>query len=135
MIGTPSSLVAEGIAGLASEILLGDEEERVLTGHLAAPASSTTPISPARAKKVSRPLGHVGRERRAAGPHARRFRGGGVRLPDEAGVCAPRSVPKQMIRFVTDPVWGSYVSTYTDGYKLCRLQGSSAATRRASSAS
>ena len=26
----------------------------------------------------------------------------------------------QSIRFVTDPVWGSYVSTYTDGYKLCR---------------
>ena len=34
MVGTPSSLVSEGIAGLAAEILLGDEEERVLATHL-----------------------------------------------------------------------------------------------------
>ena len=27
---------------------------------------------------------------------------------------------EQAIRFINDPVWRSYVSTYTDGYDLCR---------------
>jgi hypothetical protein len=26
----------------------------------------------------------------------------------------------QSVRFITDPVWRSYVSTYTAGYDLCR---------------
>ena len=25
-----------------------------------------------------------------------------------------------LIRFIDDPVWRSYVTTYTDGYDLCR---------------
>ena len=26
----------------------------------------------------------------------------------------------QQISFITDPTWRAYVSTYTDGYRLCR---------------
>ncbi len=119
MIGTPSSLVAEGIAGLASEILLGDEEERVLAGHLDGTGVEYDPDLSHRAKKVSRPLGHVGANvallihtrgasEEEAFDYAMKW---GLRSAKRA---------KQMIRFVTDPVWGSYVSTYTDGYDLCR---------------
>ena len=35
------------------------------------------------------------------------------------GLTSPRRA-KQSVRFVTDPVWRSYISTYTDGYELCR---------------
>ena len=26
----------------------------------------------------------------------------------------------QALRFITDPVWRTYGTTYTDGYRLCR---------------
>ena len=35
------------------------------------------------------------------------------------GLSSPRRA-KQSVRFVTDPVWRSYITTYTDGYELCR---------------
>ncbi len=31
-----------------------------------------------------------------------------------------RKRAEQAVRFITDPVWRSYVTTYTDGYDLCR---------------
>ena len=27
---------------------------------------------------------------------------------------------QQAIRFTTDPVWRSYITTYTDGYRICK---------------
>jgi hypothetical protein len=27
---------------------------------------------------------------------------------------------RQGIRFMTDPVWRSYITTYTDGYRICK---------------
>jgi hypothetical protein len=31
-----------------------------------------------------------------------------------------RKRAKQSVRFITDPLWRSYVTTYTAGYDLCR---------------
>ena len=27
---------------------------------------------------------------------------------------------RQSVRFMTDPVWRSYITTYTDGYRICK---------------
>jgi hypothetical protein len=35
------------------------------------------------------------------------------------GLTSPKRAG-QSVRFVTDPVWRSYVTTYTDGYEICR---------------
>ena len=119
MVGTPSSLVSEGIAGLASEILLGDQEEQVLAGHLDGTGVRYDPDLSHRAKEAARPLGYVARNV-ALLIHTR---GASEEEAIEYSIkwaLRSRKRAEQSIRFVTDPVWRSYVSTYTDGYELCR---------------
>ncbi len=38
----------------------------------------------------------------------------------------------QAMRFITDPIWRSYVTTYADGYRVCRdwVDGDPARFRR-----
>ena len=72
MIGTPSALISEGIAGLAAEILLGDEEQRVTAEHVAGTGVALRPRSLA-----CRPEGAASArprrgECRAAAAHERR---------------------------------------------------------------
>ena len=119
MIGTPSSLVAEGIAGLASEILLGDEEEQVLAEHLDGTGVEYDPGVSRRVKEARRPIAYVGANvallihtRGASEEEA-------IEYWMKWGLRSAK-LAKQSIRFATDPVWRSYVSTYTDGYELCR---------------
>ena len=119
MVGTPSSLVSEGIAGLAAEILLGDEEERVLATHLDGTAIEYDPDLSRAVKKASRPFAYVG------GNVALLIHTRGA--SEEAAVeysikwaLRSRKRAVQSIRFITDPVWRSYVTTYTAGYDLCR---------------
>jgi hypothetical protein len=119
MVGTPSSLVAEGIAGLAAEILLGDEEQQVLAEHLDGTGVQYDPDLSRRVKETARPLGYVGANvallihtRGASEEEA-------IEYSMKWGLRS-RKRAKQSVRFVTDPVWRSYVSTYTDGYDLCR---------------
>jgi hypothetical protein len=119
MVGTPSSLVSEGIAGLASEILLGDEEERILATHLDGTAVAYDPGHSRAVKEASRPIAYV------AGNVALLVHTRGV--SEEEAVeysmrwaLRSRKRAGQSVRFITDPVWRSYVSTYTAGYDLCR---------------
>ncbi len=48
MIGTPAALISEGIAGLAAEILLGDEEQEVTAEHVAGDGVAYDPDALAR---------------------------------------------------------------------------------------
>jgi hypothetical protein len=119
MVGTPSSLIGEGIAELASEILLGDETERVTAAHVEGTGVRYDPDLSRAVRQANRPLAHV------AGNVALLIhtRGGSDEEAREYsmrwGLTSPRRA-KQTIRFVTDPVWGSYITTYTDGYEVCR---------------
>jgi hypothetical protein len=119
MVGTPSSLISEGIASLASEILLGDDEERVTAEHVDGTDVRYEPDLSRAVKKARRPLAYVavnvallihtrGASEEEACDYSLRW-----------GLTSPRRA-KQSVRFVTDPVWRSYISTYTDGYDLCR---------------
>jgi hypothetical protein len=118
MVGTPQSLVSEGIAGLASEILLGDEEEEVTAAHV--PPNTAYDIDQSRAVKHARhPLAGVG------GNAALLLHANGV-AEDEVrdyimhwGLFSERRA-EQALRFITDPVWRSYSMTYASGYQLCR---------------
>ena len=42
-----------------------------------------------------------------------------IEYPMRWGLTSRRRA-EQCVRFITDPVWRSYVTTYTDGYDLCR---------------
>ena len=119
MVGTPSSLIGEGIAELADEILLGDEAERVTAAHVEGTGVRYDPDLSRAVRKANRPLARVAgnvalliHTRGASQEEARQY---SMRW----GLTSPKRA-SQSVRFVTDPVWGSYVTTYTDGYVLCR---------------
>ena len=119
MIGAPQSLVAEGIATLAPEMVLGDEEHDVAAEHLVAAGVDYDPEVGRAVTEASQPLRHV-RTNTALMLHA----DGGSE--DDAlaylmhwGLISKQRA-EQALRFMTHPVWRSYGTTYTDGYRLSR---------------
>jgi hypothetical protein len=118
MVGTPSSLISEGIAGLATEILLGDEEEHVIAAHVEGTEVAYDPDLSRTVKEARRPLIYVGRNvalllhtRGASKEEAIEY--------SMRWALSSRRRAEQSVRFNTDPVWRSYVTTYTAGYDLC----------------
>jgi hypothetical protein len=119
MVGTPSALISEGIAGLAAEILLGEEEQEVTAKHVANTAVAYDPDVSRAVQKAVIPLGRV------AGNAALMLHTRGASTAEAIeyvmrwGLTSRRRA-EHLIRFITDPVWRSYVTTYTDGHDLCR---------------
>ena len=119
LIGTPQSLIAEGIAGLAPEILLGDEEQEVTASHVSGTGVAYDPEVSRAVQQARLPLVDV------PGNVAFLLHADGGTVDDaEAylmrwGLMSEKRA-KQGVRFVTDPVWRAYGTTYTDGYRLCR---------------
>ena len=118
MIGTPQSLVAEGIAQLAVDIALGDDHEAVAAEHLARVGVEYDADHGRRVKQARRPLEHVV-------ANAAFLLHEDSCSPDEArdyivrwGLVSEERA-QQSVRFITHPIWRSYASTYTDGERLC----------------
>jgi hypothetical protein len=119
MVGTPSSLIGEGIAMLASEVLLGDEAERVTAAHVQGTGVRYDPDLSRAVREANRPLARVGGNV-ALLIHTR---GASEKEASEYSMrwgLSSRLRATQSVRFVTDPVWRAYITTYTDGYELCR---------------
>ena len=118
-VGTPQCLLAEGLADLGLEVVMGRRPEALVAAHL-------------------RPLGvrydaEVAAEVAEAGEALDHVRGNvGFLLhadhADEADVIdyamrwglASRERAAKMIQFMTDPTWRAYVSCYLEGLPLCR---------------
>ncbi len=118
MIGTPESLIAEGIAEVATEILLEDEDA-FAAEHLGRHGIGYD-ADVARAVKVARgPLDGV------SGNVALMLHEEGASEDDALdylrrwGLMSDRRA-NQAMKFIGDPMWRSYVTTYADGYRLCR---------------
>jgi hypothetical protein len=117
MIGAPQSLIAEGIAKLAPEIVVEDQDaltaEQLSKFGIDYDASTAAAIRRARA-----PL------ERVPGTAALLLYEDGIDV-DEARTYLKRWAlmsdkrADRALRFITHPVWRSYVSTYDDGHELC----------------
>jgi hypothetical protein len=99
--------------------MLGDEEEHVVAGHVEGTGVAYDPELSRRVKEARRPIGYV------PGNVALLIHTRGA-SEDEAieylmrwGLVTRRRA-EQLVRFITDPVWRTYISTYTAGYDLCR---------------
>jgi hypothetical protein len=119
LIGTPQSTISEGIAGLAAEVLLGAEEEAVIGTHMARAGVEYDPDVSRAVKNARRPFERVSgnvalmvHSQGADHEEARQY------LMKWALSSERRST--QQMSFITDPVWRSYVTTYADGYEVCR---------------
>jgi hypothetical protein len=118
MVGTPSSLVSEGIASLAAEILLGDEVERVVAEHVEGTGVPYDAEVSWRVQQAIKPFAYV------AGNIALlvHTRGGSVEEAIEYSMrwaLRSRKRAEQAVRFVTNALWRSYSTTYSAGYDLC----------------
>lgn len=119
LIGTPQNLIAEGIAGLGAEILLGSDEERVTAEHVAASGVDYDPEVSRTVKRARLPLAGV------QANVALMLHSGGATLEDGRdylmrwGLASEQRAAHQL-DFVLDPTWRAYVSMYVQGYRLCR---------------
>ena len=130
MIGTPDSLIAEGIAGLASSMVL--ENEEAFAGEVLGRHGIDYDAELARAvKAVRRPLARASDnaammlyEDGATEDEALEY------LKDRALMSDRRA--SQAMKFIVDPIWRSYVTTYEDGYEVCKtwVDGDPARFRR-----
>jgi hypothetical protein len=118
MVGAPEALIAEGIAGLAIEILL-ENQDTFVAEHLERHGIAYD-VGRAQAVKAARkPLEGV------AGNVALMLYEQGASEEDAAeylqhwALMSDRRAAQGM-RFITDPIWRSYVTTYADGYRVCR---------------
>ena len=119
LIRTPQALISEGIAGLGPEILLGDDEERLTAEHVAPTGVEYDAELSNLVKKARRPFELVG------GNVALMVHSDGASVEEAREYLMRWSMSSerradQQISFITDPTWRAYVSTYTDGYRLCR---------------
>jgi hypothetical protein len=119
LVGTPQCLLAEGMADLGIEVLLGPDHESVIASHLA----------PLRIPFDDEVVAQV----RAAGETLGAVRGNAAWLLHEDGCPAdevvaylerwsliPRARAEKAVQFLTDPTWRAYISCYIDGLRLCR---------------
>jgi hypothetical protein len=118
VIGTPQATIAEGLAGLAPDILFGDEFEEVAARHVAAVGVVYDSEVAKAVKRAAQPL------ERVAANAALMLHEDGVSTDDAREYLMRWGLRSETraehnVRFMTDPVWRSYVTTYTDGLQLC----------------
>jgi hypothetical protein len=119
LVGTPQCLLAEGLADLGLEVLLGERPEPALAEHFRPHGLRYDPEVVARVAGASEVLGAV-RSNAAVLLHEE---GRPVDdVVDYLSVWAllPRPRAEKAVRFLTDPTWRAYISTYVEGLPLCR---------------
>ena len=119
LVGTPQCLLAEGLADLGLEIIVGRRPEATVAEHLRPLGVPYDPEVVAAVSMAGEALNHVrgnvayllhehGTSTDDAIAYARRW---GLMSDDRAA---------KMLEFLTDPTWRAYISCYLEGLPLCR---------------
>jgi hypothetical protein len=119
LVGTPQCVLAEGLADLGLEVLVGERPEPFAAEHLRPLGIPYDPEVAAAISIAGEALGAV-RQNAALTMHQD---GGSVDdAVDELERWAllPRKRAEQSVRFLTDPTWRAYISTYVEGLPRCR---------------
>lgn len=119
LIGTPACLLAEGLADLGLEALMGPDTVTAVAPMMAA-AGVTFEVEPVLA------MSHFSEVMaRARGTLAIQLHADGRPVDDviataERWFVVDHARATQMVRFLTDPTWRAYVFCYAEGHRLCR---------------
>jgi len=119
LIGTPECLLAEGLADLGIEVLLGDQRVEVVEPILREEGVNFDP----EAVRAVRRFGEV--SSRVDGNLGLLLHDRGAD-PDDAVSYARRwslidaDRARKRVQFLTDRTWRAYISCYVEGYPLCR---------------
>lgn len=118
-VGTPQCLLAEGLADLALEVLVGRRPEPVVAAHL-------RPLGIAYDAEVVAAVADAGEALNAVRANvAWRLHEDGVPVDDAVGYAQrwgllSRARAQKAVEFLTDPTWRAYISCYVEGLPLCR---------------
>ena len=119
LVGTPQCLLAEGLADLALEALLGERPEPVVAEHL-------VPLGVPYDAEVVAAVAAAGEALAAVrGNVALALHRDGA-TPEEAvavferWALLPRARAEKAVQFLTDPTWRAYIFCYVEGLPLCR---------------
>jgi len=119
LIGTPACLLAEGLADLGLEALMGPDTVTAVAPMLA-DAGVNFEVEPVLA------MSHFSEVlARARGTLAIQLHSDGRPVEDviataERWFVVDHARATQMVRFLTDPTWRAYVFCYAEGHRLCR---------------
>jgi len=119
LIPTPQSVMSEGIATNAAEIALGDERHDITASSLSRVDVRYDPDLSREVMKAYEPFSWVGTN----AAYLLHVDGASV---DEAReyvmhwALASEKRANQVISFINDPMWRTYITTYPNGHLLCK---------------
>lgn len=119
LVGTPQCLLAEGLADLGLEVVMGRRPEPAISEHLAPLGIPYDADVVAAASEASEALGAV----RANAAFRLHEDGADPEVVvDEVARWAllPRPRAEKAVAFLVSPTWRSYVTCYVEGLRLCR---------------
>ncbi len=119
LVGTPQCLIAEGLADLGLEVVIGARPERVVAEHLRPLGIDYDPDTVAVVAEASEILGRV-RANAAFRLHEDRADPDTVAAEVAELALLPEARAKKQVEFLMDPTWRSYISCYVEGLPLCR---------------
>ncbi len=119
LVPTPQALLSEGIAELGTELLTGAAVSTELAAIFAAAGLRFDPEESRAVLEARKPLAAVTRN---AAVHI--FEDGAAEQDAlqyiSRWALVPANRAERMLSFVVDPTWRAYVTTYTEGLRLCR---------------
>jgi hypothetical protein len=119
LVPTPQSLVGEGIAEVGSELLVDDEVEAELVRIFERAGVRCDPDETRLVREAREPLRCVTRNA-AIMIHDEGLAEDDARAYVARWALAPAYRAERMVSFVVDPTWRAYVTTYSEGLRLCR---------------
>jgi hypothetical protein len=119
LVGTPQCLLAEGLADLGIEVLLGERPETLLAEHLHRHGLQYDAEVVAAVGGAGETLGAV-RSNAAILLHEEGRPADDVIDYLTRWALLPRVRAEKAVGFLTDPTWRSYISCYVEGLPLCR---------------
>ncbi len=119
LVGAPQCLLAEGLADLAIEIVLGDDATQVIgeivRSHGVVHDDEAVAALGVFSEMSSRVRGHLGMMLHADGADERV-----VIDTAERWLLVDRARAEKSVEFMCDPTWRAYISCYVEGLPLCR---------------
>jgi hypothetical protein len=131
LVPTPQALVSEGIAEVGTELLAGEDLAPGLVEIFASAGVRFDPAESRAIRAAREPLLAVGRNA-AIHIHEDGVGEEDARAYVSRWALVPADRAKRTVAFVVDPTWRAYVTTYTEGLRLCRafVGGEHASFRR-----
>jgi hypothetical protein len=119
LVGTPQCLLAEGLADLGLEVVMGERPEPVVAGHL-------RPLGIPYDAEVAAAVARSGEDLGWVRANAAFLLHEDGAPPDEVveyvarWSLTTRERAEKAVAFLLDPTWRAYITCYVEGFRLCR---------------